>query len=79
MNLVLRKLYKKVKSNYRYYSLEIYKSIFGEYILEKKYGNLKNKSPTGVIREYYQNIQEVYEAYSIILNKKLKRGYNNYE
>ena len=68
-------LHREVNHRIRYYSLAIYKNLFGEYILEKKYGSLKNKRPTGIKREYYIHLNDALFACTIKIQAKLKRGY----
>ena len=68
-------LQREVNNRIRYYSLEIYKNLFGEYILEKKYGSLKNKRPTGVKKECYINVYDALFACTQKIQEKLNKGY----
>jgi hypothetical protein len=68
-------LHKEVNHRIRYYSLEIYKNLFGEYILEKKYGSLKNKRPTGIKRECYIYLNDARFACAQKIQEKVERGY----
>jgi len=68
-------LYREVNYRVRYYSIRVYKTLFGEYLLEKRYGSLKNKRPTGITKEYYENIELTVSAIKKIVSLKLKRGY----
>ena len=72
-------LYREVNYRVRYYSIRVYKTLFRGYLLEKKFGSLKNKRPTGVIKEYYDNIDQAVLAITKIVILKLKRGYRNDE
>jgi len=60
----------------RYYSLKVYKTLFGEFILEKEYGNVKNKAPTGVRRECYLTLQEALIARKKKIKEKMRKGYH---
>lgn len=68
-------LYKEVNHKVRYYSMKIYKTLFGEYLLEKRYGSLKNKSPTGIKQEYFTKREDALLAIQTKIQEKLKRGY----
>ena len=68
-------LYKEVNHKVRYYSMKIYKTLFGEYLLEKRYGSLKNRSPTGIRQEYFAKREDALVAVQIKIQEKLKRGY----
>ncbi len=71
-------LYREVKHRVRYYSIRVYKTLFGGYLLEKRFGSLKNKRPTGVIKEYYDNTDQTLSAIKKIVALKLKKGYMKY-
>ena len=71
----INRLYREVNHQIRYYTLQIYKTLFGEYILEKKYGSIKNKRPTGVKREFFLSLGDAVKATALQIEAKLKRGY----
>ena len=62
----------------RYYSFKVYKTLFGEYILEREYGSIKNKRPTGIKREYFNTRSEALIICNKNIEVKLKRGYKSY-
>jgi len=53
---MLRKyLERKVGKNTRYYLVELYLNLFGEYILERVYGNIAYKKHTGKVIEFFDS------------------------
>ena len=69
------KLVRKVKNNYRYYLIEMTLNLFGEWILQIKYGAVKNKAPTGIIFKYFTTHVDAVQNFEYVLNKKVRRGY----
>jgi predicted DNA-binding WGR domain protein len=59
----------------RFYQIELLPTLFGEYLLQRVYGNTQNKKPTGIKRSFFNNIDQAKESFEVILNKKTKRGY----
>ena len=72
-------LHREVNKRVRYYSIRVYKTLFGEYLVENSYGSLKNKRATGVIQEYFQTLDDALVASNKKVEQKLKKGYNRYE
>ena len=74
-------LYRVVNQKIRYYSIELTPTLFGEMLLTRKYGGLKNKKPTRVIKEYFSSVEDSINAFESIFSLKQKKGYslNNYE
>ena len=70
-------LYREVNHNIRYYSIKLYPTLFGEYMLVKEFGGSKNKKPTGIIRKYFSHIEDAFEETQNILFSKLAKGYTN--
>ena len=68
-------LYKEQNSNTRYYKVELYKTIFGEFVVEGVYGNIRYKSPTGKKRMYFYTLKEAKEFFLNKIKSKIKRGY----
>lgn len=68
-------LYREVKNSVRYYSIRIYLTLFNEYILEKKYGAIKNARPTGVVAHHYDSLHNAFSAMKKIIAIKAKKGY----
>jgi len=71
-------LYREVNKRVRYYSLKLYPTLFGEYLLIREYGGLKNKKPTRVIKEYYESVPEALMALKRLIKHKSDKGYTNY-
>jgi len=68
-------LYREVKGRVRYYSLALYPTLFGEFLLVREFGGLKNKRPTRVMKEYYEHSVDALEAFSKLTADKFKKGY----
>jgi len=68
-------LYRMVNSRIRYYSLALYNTLFGEYLLVKENGSLKNKRATRIIREHFSSYTEAYRHFELKLKEKYKKGY----
>ena len=72
MNIYLTR---EVNSKLRYYSLELYKGLFGEYWIEKSYGSCSNKLPTRVTRNFYSSIEEAKNSMIQLISSKKRKGY----
>lgn len=59
----------------RFYLLTINKNLFGEYILERVYGNINNKAPTGNKKNIYDDINISIKILHKILMSKLNKKY----
>jgi predicted DNA-binding WGR domain protein len=68
-------LYRFVNEKKRYYALNIYPTLFGEYLLEKRYGSIKNVSPTRVVKEYYKTLSDALDGLNEKVKQKYKKGY----
>ena len=68
-------LYREVAKSVRYYSIRIYLTLFSEYILEKKYGSIKNYKPTGIITQHHDNINSAFNDMKKTIALKAKKGY----
>jgi len=69
-------LYREVNKNIRYYTLKLYPTLFGEFLLVKEFGGVSNKKPTGVIKEYYSHFEESVKIVESLIKQKLKKGYS---
>ena len=69
-------LYREVNHRIRYYSTNIYLTLFGEYLLYVRYGSMKNKRATGVKKHYFLTLKDALHAGENIVQKKLQRGYS---
>ena len=70
-------IYKTVNNKVRYYTISFYRNLFDEYILEKRYGSLKNKTPTGIKRDFFQTLSSALDAGTKKLKEKLNKGYRS--
>lgn len=59
----------------RYYKVELFETLFGEFIVEREYGATRNKSATGHKKSEYQTIDEAKKAFLMIIGQKKKKGY----
>ena len=70
-----RKLYREVNGRVRYYLVELHPTLFGEYIVERIYGAVRNKKPSGRKVEYFNAQSEGIERFFKVLEKKERKGY----
>jgi len=70
-----RTLYREVMGRHRYYRLLTYPTLFGEFLLIREFGSMKNKKPTGVIKEYFSSVLELENTLNKIYREKIKKGY----
>ena len=68
-------LYRTVNKKERYYSLELTSTLFGEMLLTREYGGLKNKKPTRIIKKYFSNLDDSIKAFESLIGLKQKKGY----
>lgn len=66
-------LYRTVNKNKRYYTLELNSTLFGEILLTREYGGLKNKKPTRVIKKYFSNLEDSIKVFENIVKLKQKK------
>lgn len=68
-------LFREVNSRVRYYSLSLSRTLFGDYLLIKENGSIKNKKPTRVAKEHFETLDQALKSYGDKLHEKMKRGY----
>ena len=68
-------LYREVKGKVRYYSLALYPTLFGEYLLVREFGGVKNKRPTRVMKKYFNHSQDALNLLAKLMTDKLQKGY----
>lgn len=68
-------LFREVNSRVRYYSLHLCMTLFGEYLLVKENGSIKNKKSTRVVKEYYETLAQAMKSYRAKLLEKTNKGY----
>lgn len=59
----------------RYYRVELFATLFGEFVVEREYGATRNKSATGHKKSEYHTIDEAKNAFFMIIGQKKKNGY----
>ena len=69
------KLIRVCNDKQRYYKLLVYQTLFGTFCVERIYGSVKNKKPTGRKREFFLQQDEAKKKYSLLLNSKIAKGY----
>jgi predicted DNA-binding WGR domain protein len=50
-------------------------TLFGEFIIERTYGNIRYKTPTGIKKEFFNSMKEAGVAFEKLINQKKKKGY----
>lgn len=50
-------------------------TLFGEYLLVKENGSIKNKKSTRVVKEYYETLAQAMKSYRAKLLEKTNKGY----
>ena len=64
-------LFKTAKSRINYYKVDIYPTLFGDYLIQKEYGATHFTKPTNVIKEYADSNREaLLRMLDIAVNKK---------
>ena len=61
----------------RYYKLELSSTLFGEFVVEREYGNAYFKAPTGVKKDFFDSFDDAVAMFETLLKQKQKRGYKN--
>ena len=63
------------KGNTRYYELDLQKTLFEDFLVERRYGNIRYKSHTGLKMNYFQSEVEAKSFFERILRAKQRKGY----
>ena len=63
------------KRHIRFYRIYLFKSLFGEYMVEIVFGSIFNKYPTGRVKKYFQSQKEALDFFTQKIKSKVKRGY----
>ena len=71
-----KKLYRKKGEHTRYYYLELSPTLFGEYLVVRKYGNISYKAPTGVRKNFFNSHEDAKIFFEKVLAKKQRKGYS---
>jgi hypothetical protein len=51
-------LFKNTKERVNYYKIDIYPTLFGDYLIQREYGAIHHKAPTNIIKEYADTHKE---------------------
>ena len=64
-------LFKNSNERLYYYKVNIYKTLFGDFLIQKEYGAAQNLKPTNVIKEYAGSKKEaMFKLLDIVIDKK---------
>jgi len=64
-------LFKNSKDRINYYKVDIYPTLFGDFLVQKEYGAIHFSKPTSVIKEYVDSNREaLVMLLDIALDKK---------
>ena len=63
------------KGNTRYYKLDMERTLFDSYCVERKYGNIRFKSHTGQRVNYFDELAQAIRFFDKILRSKQRKGY----
>ena len=64
-------LFKSSNAKMYYYKVNIYKTLFGDFLIQKEYGAAQNLKPTNVIKEYADSKKEaMFKLIDIVVDKK---------
>lgn len=54
-----------------YYKINVYQTLFGDYLIQKEYGLQRNLHPTNIIKEYAASKREaLFKVLDIAVDKK---------
>ena len=68
-------LFKNTKDRVNYYKINIYPTLFGDYLIQKEYGVVHYNRPTNIIKEYTQSNKE---ALVLMLDTALDKKSSGY-
>jgi predicted DNA-binding WGR domain protein len=60
----------------RYYNLDMYKTLFGDFCIERVYGSCSNMNPTGIKRNFYTDFETAKKDFLKLSADKTKKGYH---
>jgi hypothetical protein len=68
-------LFKNSKDRINYYKVNIYPTLFGDYLIQKEYGATHFSKPTNIIKEYVDSNKEALMVLLDIAVDKKSLGY----
>ena len=63
-------LFKTTKDRINYYKINIYPTLFGDYLVQKEYGIVNYNNPTNIIKQYANSSKE---ALNLMLDTALDK------
>lgn len=64
-------LFKNSNEKIYYYKVNVYPTLFGDFLIQKEYGAAQNINPTNIIKEYANSKKEaMFKLLDIVVNKK---------
>ena len=69
------KLIRVVNKKERYYEIELFTTLFGDFCIERVYGATRNKKPTGIVKQYFEDFSKAHKSFTSLLKAKISKGY----
>ena len=64
-------LFKNSNARLYYYKINVYKTLFGDFLIQKEYGVAQNVKPTNTLKEYADSKREaMFRVVDIAVDKK---------
>ena len=64
-------LFKNSNARLYYYKINVYKTLFGDFLIQKEYGAAQNIRPTNTLKEYVDSKREaMFRVLDIAVDKK---------
>lgn len=70
-------LIRRVNDRVRYYLIELYQNLFGEWMVIRTFGSCRALKPTGVIRNYFLDENDAERSIDMLIQQKEKKGYES--
>lgn len=61
----------------RYYKLMLYLNLFDEFVVERQYGRISYKTPTGTKKDFFNSFDDAVIIFKKLLKQKKKKGYKD--
>ncbi len=68
-------LFKSAKTRINYYKVDIYPTLFGDYLIQREYGAIHFNKPTNIIKQYANSNKEALLMMLDIAVDKKSLGY----
>ena len=64
-------LFKNSNERLYYYKINVYQTLFGDFLIQKEYGAVQNINPTNTLKEYTESRREaMFRVLDIAVDKK---------